>query len=141
MSRTKTNLITEQEKCEGNTVKGKKPNDVLFGSDTTNEAFKHHEEGECMRIRVWALSSGDTISVFETDKSTGSKCADSGTGAEYPYAPCCDTPTVYAKVGTYYINGGGMFKFVHSGISGTASVKFNIIPSTEVTYQKECQCC
>ena len=141
MSRTKTNLITEQEKCEGNTVKGKKPNDVLFGSDTTNEAFKHLEEDECMRVRVWALSSGDTISVFETDKSTGSKCADSGTGSEYPYAPCCDTPTVYAKVGTYYINGGGMFKFVHSGISGTASVKFNIIPSTEVTYQKECQCC
>jgi hypothetical protein len=142
MGRTKTNLITEEKSCNNETPKGKKPNDVLFGADSQNIAFKELSEDECMKIHAWSIPDGETISVFEVDRSNGLPCEDSGTGAEYPYSPCCgDTGMVFNKAGTYYVNGGGQFKFVFSGATGTASVKFKVIERSQNTFEKECGCC
>lgn len=129
-------------KCKTEAPKGNKPNDILFGADTPNEAIKFLQPDDAIRISVFGLPDGESISVFEIDKSTGSECADTGTGAEFPYDPCCDGKgKEYTKTGTYYIKGAGAFKFVYSGISGTASVKYTIVKNSSVTEKMACPAC
>ena len=129
-------------KCKTEAPQGKKPNDVLFGADTPNEAIKFLQPDDAIRVSVFGLPDGESISVFEIDKSTGSECADTGTGAEFPYDPCCDgVGKEYTKAGTYYIKGAGAFKFVYSGISGTASVKYTIVKNSSVTEKMACPVC
>lgn len=129
-------------KCKTEAPKGNKPNDILFGADTPNEAIKFLQPDDAIRISVFGLPDGESISVFEIDKSTGSECADTGTGAEFPYDPCCDGKgKEYTKTGTYYIKGAGAFKFVYSGISGTASVKYTIVKNSSVTEKMACPIC
>ena len=129
-------------KCKTDAPHGKKPNDILFGADTPNEAIKFLQPDDAIRLSVFGLPVGETIKVFEVDKSTGSECADTGTGAEFPYDPCCDgVGKEYTKAGTYYIKGAGSFKFVYSGISGTASVKYTIVKNSSVTEKMACPAC
>jgi hypothetical protein len=128
--------------CKTDAPKGNKPNDILFGSDTPNEAIRFLQQDEAIRISVFSLPDGESISVFEVDKSNGLECADTGTGAEFPYDPCCDGyGKEYTKTGSYYIKGSGAFKFVYSGVTGTASVKFSIVKNSSVTEKMACPEC
>ena len=133
---------SDEKSCSQESANGKKPNDIMFGSDTPNESFHFLQSDEALRITVFSLPDGDSVSVFEVDKSSGLGCADTGTGAEIPYDPCCEgAGKEYSKTGTYYIKGSGAFKFVYSGVTGTASVKYAIIKNDSVSERMACPVC
>ena len=133
---------SDEKSCSQESANGKKPNDIMFGSDTPNEAFHFLQSDEALRITVFSLPDGESVSVFEVDKSSGLECADTGTGAEIPYDPCCDgAGKEYSKTGTYYIKGSGAVKFIYSGVTGTASVKYAIIKNDSVSERMACPVC